>query len=355
MFFSVVIPVYNMEKHIGNTVRNLLNQTYKDYEIILVDDGSKDNSGAICDRLSQDSKRIKVIHTDNQGSGPARNVGIENSTGDYIYFPDADDIVENNALEKLAKVLDSSDVDLIVFGYNCINDQGEIIKTKRYQSQLFYGEDVRKDYYDFCSMDSKFGIQGAPWNKLFSMKLISEKAIRFPALRRHQDTAFISRYVTFAQTIRFIPDVLYSYYENDLTREWDKYPKDYIDCVIGLRKCNMDTILSWNPDDKKTHDYVDLGYISGVIKSLELSFSKKFNFNKKERLNWMKDVVEKSDIKNFSIPSSYNMKYQKTILSYIKNGEYNKCYYFLKQKVFIQKHFSGLFIILKKLLWKSNV
>ena len=128
--FSIIIPVYNMGKSIENTVKTLLNQKYDNYEIILVDDGSKDDSSQICDELATKYKKIKTIHTINQGSGPARNCGIDIATGEYIYFPDADDLVDENALNVFAEVLKEKKYDLIVFGYKSLDSDNKIIDIK---------------------------------------------------------------------------------------------------------------------------------------------------------------------------------------------------------------------------------
>ena len=97
---SVVIPVYNVEKYLKRCVESVVNQTYKNLEIILVDDGSPDECPQICDKLSKEDERIKVIHKSNQGLGMARNTGIENATGKYICFFDSDDYVELTTIEK---------------------------------------------------------------------------------------------------------------------------------------------------------------------------------------------------------------------------------------------------------------
>ena len=96
---SIIIPVYNVEKYLKECVDSVRKQTYKNLEIILIDDGSKDNSGKLCDELAKEDNRIKVIHKENGGLSDARNVGIENATGEYIQFIDSDDFVEKDMIE----------------------------------------------------------------------------------------------------------------------------------------------------------------------------------------------------------------------------------------------------------------
>lgn len=114
--FSIIVPIYNVELYIKECVDSIINQNYKNLEIILVDDGSKDNSGDICDEYAKKDKRIKVIHSENKGLSAARNIGLKYCSGDYILFIDGDDFIERNCISDIAKiVIENNDVD-IIFG-----------------------------------------------------------------------------------------------------------------------------------------------------------------------------------------------------------------------------------------------
>lgn len=115
---SVVVPVYNTESYLNECIKSVVSQTYENFELILVDDGSCDNSGSICDKYALTDSRIKVIHQTNLGVTKARENGVRNSTGDYIYFVDADDTLEIDALENMLSLL-SDDVDIVVSDYRC--------------------------------------------------------------------------------------------------------------------------------------------------------------------------------------------------------------------------------------------
>ena len=162
---SIVVPVYNMGEKLENSVLSLLKQTYKEVEIILIDDGSKDNSLCVCQSLADKDERVLVYHTENRGSGPARNEGIAHSNGKYIYFPDADDVLDTKAIEILVDSAESSNADVIVFGYQTVNSSGEVVSIKKYKNVIIKGEDARKNYLDFSTNERPFTIQGAPWNK----------------------------------------------------------------------------------------------------------------------------------------------------------------------------------------------
>lgn len=126
--FTIVIPAYNAELYISSMIESIINQTYGNWNLIIVDDGSKDNTGTICDTYQND--RIQVIHTDNQGQAKARAVGIEKATGDYTLVVDADDEVTNNCLERINDVLNNSPYDMVMFPYmECDKDLKPTNKT----------------------------------------------------------------------------------------------------------------------------------------------------------------------------------------------------------------------------------
>lgn len=334
---SIVVPVYNMGNSLEVCVDSLLSQNYSNIEIVLVDDGSKDNSFEVCKKLQKKDSRIQIYHTENRGSGPARNTGIEKATGRYIYFPDADDKLEANAIGTLVEAMDKGRYDLVVFGYQSIDARGNVVLKKQYPDMKRYGEDVRQDYSDYVVSTRKYGIQGAPWNKFFDMNVIKKHSIRYPSLRRHQDEGFISRYMCYAENIHFIKEILYSHYLNDLKKEWDKYPVDYVDAVIGLYKTRKETILTWNEKDTKTKDIIEHEYICNMIKAFELSYSPKMKLDSRNRKKWIKKQIERSGLLKIVMPLSLG-RYQKIIFKLLKDHHVNLAILIMHIKIIIEKN-----------------
>ena len=140
---SIIIPVYNVEKYIDCCLKSVINQTIKDIEIILVDDGSKDNSSIICDKYSLMDNRIKVIHKVNQGLGYARNSGIEIATGEYVTFLDSDDFVDLVTYERICKLISKYSLDALYFKYERFSNEDEVGITKiNDEIQIYSGENV---------------------------------------------------------------------------------------------------------------------------------------------------------------------------------------------------------------------
>lgn len=340
---SVVMPVYNMEDRILVSVEALLNQTYSNIEIILVDDGSSDNSYQVCLDFAREHSQVKVFHTENKGAGPARNVGIAVASGDYIYFPDADDFLEEEALQILVHTMTTENCDLIVFGFQQVSHYGKIQAVREYKRRSQPGKMVRSQYEAYLSFRQPFWIQGAPWNKFFDLSIIKNNTVTFPDMRRHQDEVFISRYMTYAEKIQFIPDILYTYYANDVKKEWDKYPLNYLDIAMELKRQREAIILAWNPSNTQVKDIINREYIFNTIKGLELSFSKKMTFNSQLRKKWMKEMVEKTGLSELDIPSTSHMKYQAFVMKLVKEKRWQQVYYLLFTKVFLQKNMYSLF------------
>lgn len=129
--FSIIVPVYNTEKEIERCVRSVTCQTFRDFELILVDDGSRDNSGALCDAFAAEDARTKAIHQENSGSSEARNSGIRAAIGSYLLFLDSDDLWSDpEALEKLAAIIRKDPVDVVCFGVEIYDDDGKFVKAR---------------------------------------------------------------------------------------------------------------------------------------------------------------------------------------------------------------------------------
>ncbi|MBR0220739.1 MAG: glycosyltransferase family 2 protein [Synergistaceae bacterium] len=144
---SVLIPAYNVEKYLRKCVESVINQTYKNIEIIIVDDGSRDKTPKICNELADKYNNIKVIHQENQGTGKAREACFKASTGEYITYIDPDDYIDTAAYGKVIKVLEDNDCDIVQFGYYEVSPDGEIIKERRRKPAIFNNAHDVFEYY----------------------------------------------------------------------------------------------------------------------------------------------------------------------------------------------------------------
>ena len=334
---SVVVPVYNMGNSLDHCVASILSQEAADFEVILVDDGSTDDSWERCQRLAREDHRVRAFHTENRGSGPARNYGIEQACGRYVYFPDADDALAPCALRCMLDSIRRNGADLLVFGYQVLDENGHVRRSKSYPEFVQDGDSIRQSYADYAGLKTRYGIQGAPWNKLFDMHVIREHGVAYPPLRRHQDEGFIARYMCHASKVQFITDVLYTHYQNTLALEWKKFPVDYADIVRMLFKTRQETILAWNADDHKTHQIIHEELVDNLIKAFELSYSPKHDLTHTQRRDWVAKHVNESGICRFDIYSDYS-KYKKVLLQLFRRRLYTPALLVIRLKVAADKH-----------------
>lgn len=176
---SIVIPVYNVEKYIRECLDSIINQTYKNLEIILVDDESKDKSGIICDEYAIKDSRIKVVHKKNGGAASARNIALDLLTGDYISFIDSDDYVASQYIEYLVKYLEQNNADISICSYY------DLYTDNMIQYDLANKTFTKKQYLENFLRDWTSGIL---WNKLFKKELLEH--VRFIEGRRIDDEFF---------------------------------------------------------------------------------------------------------------------------------------------------------------------
>lgn len=355
---SIIVPVYNMGDTLGSCLNSLLKQSYSNLEIIVVDDGSDDNTFEVCQEFKQYTDKIKSFHIENSGSGPARNYGITKATGDYVYFMDADDILEPHAIEVLVSTAINQKSDLVVFGYKKVDSKGKVVFIKDFDNEDFSGDFVRDNYHLFFDMNFKRGIQGAPWNKFFDLKLIKKHNIKFPALKRHQDEVFISRYVNFTKKVSFINDILYTHFLNDFSSKIFKFPVNYIDIVKELYKYRLDIIGEWNKSNKKVQSLIYVEYIYNTLKAFDIIFSKKAGMNKKDRIHWIIEEVNVIPVKKELVQhSGYNSKIKLeqilTFLELVEKRSYKKIYIMIKIRVTLQSKFSLIIHFLKKRMVKK--
>ena len=207
---SIIVPVYNVVQYLRRQVDSILSQTYKNIELICVDDGSTDGSDAVLDSYGD---KIKVIRQENRGAGVARNVGLEAATGEYVYFCDPDDWCEPNLLELCEKKATSENCDVVVFGRNIYDEHlGRIVERKLLPNQVvalpshFSPKDISGAIF------SVFG--QAPWNKFYRRQFLCDKNLRFQALPRNNDIYFTSASYALAERIGVVNKALYNYRKN---------------------------------------------------------------------------------------------------------------------------------------------
>lgn len=204
---SIVVPMYNVEKYLPECVDKLLNQTYKNLEIILVDDGSPDNCGKIADDYAKKDERVKVIHKPNGGLSDARNVGMDAATGEYLMFADSDDFLFKNACEVLVNKIEKENADYVIGNYiNCYEDStiwpNPVFNKEKYGTFKLEIDDYK---------DSFFIMNSGVWNKIFRHEFIKKLNLKFEIGLPAEDAIFTTYCFMKSSKVYYIPDIVYCY------------------------------------------------------------------------------------------------------------------------------------------------
>ncbi len=289
---SVVVPVYNVERYLRKCIESILAQTYEKFELILVNDGSKDNSGKICDEYAKIDKRIKVIHQKNGGLSNARNSGIRVSKGDYIYFVDSDDYLETESLEQHIKYCEKYDLDISLADVNITTESGMKTKCSTYSSyeRIMTGEDylaeriIQQSYFIMVYMG------------MYRSSLIKNNDLYFMDGIVHEDEEWSPRVLIAAKKVMFIPGCYYDYVQHSqsITKSKQKIKNLESTFIIcdELERFFLSVPLKDNNNRKYYLDILARLYMSmsccgvlpeGTYKRFDKTFPNKYAYMKKTK------------------------------------------------------------------------
>lgn len=201
---TIVVPVYNVEKYLIRCVDSIINQTFREIEIILVDDGSKDNSGNICDEYKNKDNRIIVIHQENKGLSAARNAGIKIAKGKYICFIDSDDYIENDMIKYLYEGIKRNNADICCCGFSNIYENGKIERITIPEKEIIYNKEKALDIHLFSGY-----IDVVAWNKLYDISLF--RNIQYPEGKLYEDMLTTYKLIDSSNKIVLLPESKYYY------------------------------------------------------------------------------------------------------------------------------------------------
>ena len=204
---TIIVPVYNVEKYIKDSIESAIKQTYKSIEILLIDDESKDSSGKICDEYALKDNRIRVIHQKNTGLSGARNTGLREATGKYIMFLDSDDKFELQACEKLVKCINETNADFVIGNYSNMSEEGRV-----WSKPVFDKDKYKKFKLSITDYDQSFYIMNSGvWNKIFRKSFLDELGVLFEDRLPAEDAIFTTYCFIKSKNVYYTPDLVYDY------------------------------------------------------------------------------------------------------------------------------------------------
>ena len=291
---SIIVPVYNVEDCLSYCVDSLRQQTYKNIEIILVDDGSTDSSGEICDQYAQEDERIKVLHIDNGGQSRARNIGVQASSSDWIMFLDSDDYYDLKAVEYLVALRDKYAVDLVVTS---------IVEVRNYQTELntddiSLGNSEKLDRYTgLVRMFYGNSVGTHPGGKLYKKEILLQYP--YPEGMIYEDLAMAYEHIHYCAKIAVGYRSVYKYYRRMGSTVNSKYSE---------RLLNFYKAMEWNrsyierdyPNDKEMRRALNVRYVFNGLHIVHAMLSSdmyaEVNKIRKEYIQYFKDVILNSNV-----------------------------------------------------------
>lgn len=295
MKYSFIVPVYNGKKYIDRCFKSVLEQTYKNFEIIAIDDGSSDNSLEILEEYSEKYKSIKVFHEENKGLSEARNLGVSKANGDYVLFLDVDDTVDKNLLSTLENVMEKN-LDLIKFGFRTILDEKEVNTYTHFEGKVCSGN-IAFELLAF----QKVVFEMAPLYA-YNRKFYLDNKFSFKSGMYHEDFGLVPYIILKSKNIKLLDENMYNYYQtkdsitrNDSYKKTVKKANDIFDYYVLLKeKTKNDKAIK--PRIKKIYYSFMANAVINAFNTLKGNDKKEYK-NKIKEKNVIDDLLEDTNIR----------------------------------------------------------
>ncbi len=294
---SIIVPVYNAEQYIKRCMDCIYAQTFTDYEIILVNDGSIDNSASICEEYAKSDDRVVFLSKENGGAGSARNLGISVAKGEYLAFPDVDDFFSPDMYADLYTIVKEKDYDVVFSGENCYTqDGGEIAFSHTVPcKEVSYTEQakMRENIMDFFPTSLIFD---SPCNKLYKRSVVEAYGVRYSDTRRCQDAMFNIDFFNAATSAVSVDKAYYNYIVNTEQSKNRKFPKNYIDIVFAYYDKLIFILSSWGVYEGEIKTHYDTSLVLGVYEAMGMFDNPKWALSKKEQKEYIIGIMNRDDL-----------------------------------------------------------
>ncbi len=335
-FISVIIPVYNAEKYLEESVNSIISSSvFSELEVLLIDDGSKDGSGQICDKFSQKYENIRTFHTENGGVSNARNIGIAEACGEYVTFCDADDYYINDILCKALLALKENRADLLF--YDFVNEQqnNSVARLPFQQSKMLSKSEI-KEIFKYMLKNEGFN---SVWNKFFKKPMISNNGITFASGQKYgEDRDFVLKFLSVCKTVFYIPETGY-FYRYVKTGAVNKKRTDYFDNIHNEVEFKLDISKEFDIPFSEAEQMIKESAVFRIVSS---AFSAAENgmraFVGSLRTLYKNDKLL-AILREYKNIKFHNSAYEK-VAYYLTNKKTSACWFyisFLKLKEYIYK------------------
>ena len=287
---SIIAPVYGVEKYIPRAVDSILAQTYTEWELFLVDDGSKDNSGTVCDEYASKDSRINVIHKENGGAPSARNVAIDKATGKYMFFMDPDDWAEPKMLEDLVMVAERDDAQVVVAGFYIDTYYSDTDKFQQEQFVENHSFKSRQEFREFAVKMFDASLLYPPWNKLVRADYILENKLYFPDTF-WDDLPWNLSVIRDVEKVSVISGKYYHFIRQRAESEGAKYRPNMYKKREEEQDWMEDLYSHWGIDTPQVRELLARRYVERVIGCIENVTNPRCTLNVYQQLKQIKMMI----------------------------------------------------------------
>jgi glycosyltransferase EpsJ len=283
------MPVYNVEEYVGKAIESILAQTFTDYEFLIVDDGTPDKSGAICDAYAERDDRIRVIHKENGGAPSARNAALEIAQGKYVYFLDSDDWAEPDMLKDMYELAEKNHSQLVVCGFyiDTYYEGGNLSEKICVDDRVYTNaEEFRQESYRYFDRNLLY----TPWNKLYRMDMIKKYHLRFPQTL-WDDFPFNLRFLYKVERVTVTTGAYYHFIRARADSETSAYRADMYEKREEEQDWLEELYEDWGIYDPATEEMVARRYIERMIGCITNVTSSKCTLNGRERREQIRTML----------------------------------------------------------------
>ncbi|MBU3111431.1 glycosyltransferase family 2 protein [Clostridium lacusfryxellense] len=317
---SIIVPIYNGEKYINKCLEMIINQKFKDFELIIIDDGSTDNSFNMCNDYAKKDLRIKVISKKNEGTWAARNRGIDESKGKYIIFFDCDDWYEDDLLAEMYQCIESNEVDLVIAGQTnvTVDKNGKTIRIAKVQPKGHFFR-TKNDILDNYILLREEEIGDTLWNKIYKSEIIKKYNLKFEKYKRGEDTIFNANYYEHIDKCIVIGKAFYSYIIENSNPVWLKYSENYLNVVSEENDMIVSKLIKWGKYNDDAMEYQSTHFTYRIIEYFYGVAYPKNGLSYKSKCEKVLDIITNEEVEKNLIVSNVNGKFNKLISKLMKS------------------------------------
>lgn len=294
---SLVVSIYNGETYLERCVRSIQSQTFKDYEIILVNDGSTDNSLLLCHQLAANDSRITVLNQKNGGQGSARNAGMEIAKGEYITFLDVDDWIEPEMCSDMYRLAKLGDYDVVIAGANNFSQKLKLINSIHYDCVSFRGN--KECFGNIMTFFPTTLLFDVVWNKIYRRDFLINNGLKFSDLRRTQDAYFNLEVFDCIESLITTDMAYYNYLNNETEQVNKKFPINYIDINIIYYKRLKEIFEKHGMYSDLIKEQYDTSFVETIYATINMFDNPRWGLDRNEQKKYILDILNREEIAEY--------------------------------------------------------